>query len=59
MARKKNEGMKLLKIAGGGLLMVGGVSAFSKFIVESNVIGVLISAIAFFMGLWFIGQTIE
>jgi len=59
MARKNNGGIRLLKIAGGVLLIIGGISAFSKFTVDSNIIGILISAIAFFMGIWLIGQTID
>ncbi len=57
--KKKNGGMKLLKIAGGVLLVIGGISAFSKFIIDSNYIGVLISAISFFVGIWLVGQTID
>jgi len=60
MAKKKQTGsLKLLKIAGGILLIIGGISAFSKFIIDSNIIGVIASAIAFFIGLWLIGQIIE
>ena len=59
MAKKNSGGMKLLKVAGGVLLIIGGLSAFSKFIVDSNITGVLISSIAFFVGIWLIGQTID
>lgn len=59
MAEKKNGGMKLLKVTGGVLLIIGGISGFSKFIIDSNFIGILISAIAFFIGIWLIGQVVE
>ncbi len=59
MVKKKNGGIKLLKITGGILLIIGGVSGFSKYIIETNFIGVLISAIALFLGIWLIGQTID
>lgn len=60
MVKKKQTGsLKLLKIAGGILLIIGGISAFSKFIIDSNITGVIASAIAFFIGLWLIGQIIE
>ncbi len=59
MAKKKKDSFKLLKVAGGILLIIGGISGFSANIIKSNFIGVLISAIAFFVGLWLIGQIIE
>ena len=59
MVRKNDGGLKFLKIAGGVLLIIGGIAGFSKFLIESNFIGVLISAIAFFGGIWLIGQSIE
>jgi len=59
MVRKNNGGLKFLRIAGGVLLIIGGIAGFSKFLIESNFIGVLISAIAFFGGIWLIGQSIE
>ena len=40
-------------------MIIGGIAGFSKFLIESNFIGVLISAIAFFGGIWLIGQSIE
>ncbi|MEK6854990.1 MAG: hypothetical protein AABX73_02095 [Nanoarchaeota archaeon] len=58
MARKKDS-FRLLKIAGGILLILGGISGFSVYIIRSNFMGVLISAIAFFVGLWLISQTID
>ncbi len=59
MVKRKNGGLKLLKIGGGVLLVLGGISGFSSYLIQSNFLGVLISAIAFFFGLWLIGQTIE
>lgn len=55
----KKNGFKFLEIAGGILLILGGVIGFSNFLVESNFIGVLISAIAFFVGIWLIDQSVE
>jgi len=55
----KKNGLKLLKIAGGVLLMVGGIVSFSKYIIDAYYVGVLVSGIAFFVGLWLIGQVIE
>ena len=59
MARKNNGGMKLLKITGGVLLILGGVTGFSKYIIDTNFLGTLISAIALFFGIWLIGQMID
>ena len=60
MVRKKEEGgIKLLKIGGGVLLIIGGISGFSNYLIASNYIGVLMSAVAFFVGIWLIGQTID
>ena len=59
MKRKNNGGIKLLKISGAILLIIGGISAFAKYLVDSNYLGVLISAIAFFVGIWLIGQIID
>jgi len=55
----KRNGFKFLEITGGILLIIGGISGFSKYLIEGNFIGVLISALAFFAGIWLIGQTIE
>lgn len=60
MAKKKGKNkLNFLKVGGGVLLTIGGISGFSLYIIQSNFIGVLISAIAFFFGMWLIGQTIE
>ena len=55
----KKNGIKFLGIAGSILLIIGGITGFSRFIAESNFIGILISAIAFFVGIWLLGQSIE
>lgn len=55
----KREGLKLLSIAGGILLIVGGITGFSKYITTGNFIGVLLSAIAFVFGLWVLGESIK
>lgn len=35
--KEMKGGLKLLKTTGGILLIVGGIFAFSKFIIESNI----------------------
>ena len=56
MAKKR---LKLLKISGGVLLILGGITLFSKYLVVGQYMGVLIAAISFFVGIWLIGDTVE
>ena len=47
------------KTAGGVILIIGGIVGIAKYLIESNFAGVLISIIAFFVGVWLISQVVD